>query len=145
MTVYKDEINYVGHDFNTTTLTLDGEHVVQGLESLEVERTKDATSVQEVADGTGIFVNHPSKSGQVRFTILEASPSTSVLQTLYDSGAVFKVSVLDSNAPELDCSGRCKIMKMPVVKRGAEADLVQWTLVAVYLKTKVGSYTLASA
>jgi len=146
MPIYKDQINYVDHDFNSTTVTINGSHVVQGLEELEVERDRESSTVQTFADGTGIFVNHASKSGEIRLTFAESSPTTDVLQALFDAGSTFKCSVLDANATKLDASGLCKVKKHPNIKRKADGtDMVQWVLVSVYLKMQGGSYALVAA
>jgi len=146
MGVYKDRRDYVDHDFNTTTLTIDGEHKAEGLEMIEVEKTEDDTTVKEAADGLGIFVVRPSKSGTIKFQILEASATNDIMWALRSGGSSFSVSVLDVAAPELDCNAaKARISKAPVVKRGIDHDMVEWTLIAVYLDVKGGSYSLASA
>lgn len=146
MAVYRDRVNYVDHDMNNTTLSINGEHVAQGVEMIEVELDEDETTVQKVADGTGIFVTDPSRSGVIRFQILEASATNDIMWDLRAANSSFKVSVLDVAAPNLDCHGNyCRVAKPPVVKRGKEADVVEWVLICVYLDVKGGSYSLQSA
>lgn len=146
MGVYKDSRDYVDHDFNTTTVTVNSEHKVEGLEMLEVEMDEDEVSVQKSGDGLGIFVVDPSTSGTIKLTILEASATNDIMWALHKSGASFPVSVLDTAAPNLNCSGKkMKIVKRPVIKRSKEHDMIEWVCIAVYLKAEGGSYSLAAA
>lgn len=146
MAKYRDRVNYVDHDMNNTTITIDGTHLAEGVEMVEVELDEDETTIQKVADGTGIFVNDPSRSGVIRLSILEASATNDELWAKRAANSSFKVSVLDTAAPNLDCHGnQCRIAKPPVVKRGKEADVVEWVFICVYLDVKGGSYSLQSA
>jgi len=146
MAKYKDRINYVDHDFNNSSLTINGAHVAQGLESIEVELDEDEVDVVKVGDGTGIFVNDPSRSGTIKFQILEASATNDVMWALRTAGTSFPISFLDSSAPNLDCHGNnCRIQKPPVVKRSKEVDIVEWVCKCVYLDVKGGAYSLQSA
>ena len=146
MAKYRDRVNYVDHDFNNTTLSINGTHIAEGVEMVEVELDEDETTVQKVADGTGIFVNDPSRSGTFKFQILEASATNDIMWALRAANSSFKVSLLDVAAPNLDCHGnQCRIAKPPVVKRGKEADVVEWSLICVYMDVKGGSYSLQAA
>lgn len=143
---YKDRRNYVDHDFNTTVLLINGEDKAEGLEMIEVELDEDETTVQKVADGMAIFVKNPSRSGTIKFQFLEASKTNDVMWALRTGDTSFKLSIQDPSAPNLSCKGaKCRIGKPPIVKRGLEADVVEWTCICAYLDVKGGSYALASA
>ena len=146
MAVYKDRRNFKDHDFNNTSLLIAGEDKAEGVEMIEVELDEDVTTVQKVADGTGIFANNPSRSGTIKFQILEASATTDVMWALHKSNEAFSIGILDPTAPNLSCRGaKCRIGKPPVIKRGLEADVVEWVCVCAYLDVFGGSYSLASA
>lgn len=146
MAVYRDRVNYVDHDMNNTTLTINGTSVAEGVEMIEVELDEDETTVQKVADGTGIFVTDPSRSGVIRFQILEASATNDTMWALRTANSSFKLSILDTASPNLDCHGNyCRIAKPPVVRRGKEADVVEWVCICVYLDVKGGSYSVQAA
>jgi hypothetical protein len=145
MAIYRDRVNYVDHDFNNTTLSIDSDHVAQGLQMIEIELDEDETDIQKVADGTGLFVTNPSRSGTIKFQILEASATNDKMWELRESNSSFPVSLLDTAAPNLNCRGSyCRIGKPPVVKRGKEADVVEWMCKCIYLDVKGGSYSLQS-
>lgn len=143
---YKDKIDTVPHNFNNSVATLDGDHKITGLEMLEVERDEDEVETQSVADGTAIFVENPIRTGTVTFQILESSPTTDYMWALREARAAFKFNFKDSSAPNLNCGGKyLRITKPPVVKRGKEADVVEWVCRATYLDVKGGSYKLETA
>lgn len=145
MGVYRDRINYVPHDFNTTVLTINSEHKAVGLDSLTVARAEDAVTVKTVGDGTGIPELNPSREGTITFSVLEASATNDYMWDLYEAGTAFPVSVLDSNAPNLDASGTyCYVSKVPDLVKSKEHSVVEWTCICVYLKMRGGSYTLAT-
>lgn len=143
---YKDIRNYVDHDFNATVLSINNEHNAEGLEMIEVELDEDENTIQKVADGSAIIVQNPSRSGVIRFQILEASATNDVMWTHRENNTSFSIGILDPNAPNLSCKGaQCRIGKPPVVRRGPEADIVEWTCICAYLNVKGGSYSLVSA
>jgi len=142
---YKTRRNYVDHDFNSTTLTINGEHKAEGLEMIEVERTEDETVVVESGDGMAMFSNSASRSGTIKFQVLDASATNDVMWDLHKAGTSFKLSVLDVAAPNLDCKGaQCRVQKRPIVKRSKEVDVVEWVCIVAYLDAVGGSYTLVT-
>lgn len=146
MANYKNRRNYVDHDFNNSVLTIAGENKAEGLEMIEVELDEDEVTVQKVADGMGINNLGLSRTGIIKFQILEASATNDVMWDLREGGAAFSLSLLDSAAPNLNCNGaKCRIVKPPAVKRGKETDVIEWVCSCVYLDVKGGSYRLASA
>ena len=146
MVQYRDQIDTVAHNFNTSTLTINGEHKAIGLEMIEVERDENEVDTQAVADGTAIFVENPIRTGTFKFQALESGPTTDVMWALREAGDSFKIGFSDTSAPNLNCAAKyCRIEKPPVVKRGKEADVVEWVLRCTYLQTKGGSYRLETA
>jgi hypothetical protein len=146
MAKYKARRNYVDHDFNNTTLTIDGEHKAEGLEMIEFELDEDENTIQKAADGVALINNNPSRSGTIKFQVLESSATTSIMWALRTANRAFKVSMLDTASPELDCKGAfCRIGKPPIVKRGLNGDVVEWLLICPYLDVLGGSYTLQTA
>ena len=145
MGVYKDRVSYKDHNFATSVLTINGVHNAEGMESVEVELDEDETTIQKVADGTGIFVKGTSRSGTFKFQILEASATNDVMWALRQADTAFKLSFADPTSPNLDCHGNvCRVLKAPVVKRGKEADVVEWVCNSIYLDVKGGSYLLTA-
>ncbi|GEM_PF-5610884 len=146
MAAYKDRKNYVPHSINNVTVTIDGEHKIEGLELFEAEMDEDEVTVQTVADGTGILVENPSRAGQIRIQFLEAGASSDKMYELLEGREVFSISALDVAAPNFDVHGNyCRVMKRPVITRGREAGVPEWVFVSVYLDIKGGSYALATA
>ena len=146
MADYKDRINYEDHDFNSTTVIINGEHKVEGLDSVTVEYENDEVGIQTVNDGTAIPVVNPRRNGTITIGFLEAGATTDVMYGLLETRTAFKVQIKDSVAPNLDCKGaRCRVMKRPNIVRGAEATIAEWVLIVPYLDSKGGSYSLASA
>lgn len=143
MAIYKDRINYVDHNFNSYTLTIDGDHVAQSLDSVEVELDDDEVDVTKVADGTGVFDINPSRSGTIKFSMLEASVTNDKMYELREVGAAFSVSGLDTSRPNYNCNGKkMRIVKPPVELAGTTANVVEWICKAVYLDVKGGSYSI---
>lgn len=146
MVAYKDELDTVAHNFNTSTLTIDGTHKVEGLEMVEVDLDNDEVEIQSVASGVSQFVENPTTSGTFKFTFLEATVTTDYLYEKRLSGTPVSISFTDSNAPNLSCSTkRARPSKRPPIIRGKDGSLVEWTYVCTYLKTKGGSYRLEAA
>ena len=146
MAAYKDRVNYVPHSINNVTVTIDGEHKIEGLELFEAEMDEDELTVQTVADGTGILVENPSRAGTIKLTFLEAGASSDKLYELLEGRDVFSVAALDAAAPDFDVHGTyCRVMKRPPIRRGREADTPEWVFVCVYLDMKGASYALATA
>lgn len=141
MVAYKDQLDTVAHNFANSTLTIDGEFTVDGLEEWAVELDEDEVTTQSVADGTAVFNESPVLTGTITFSSLEAPASTDKLWAKLEAGEPVKVAFVDSACPNLNAGAkRARFMKRPVVRRGKEADVVEWTLVATYIKSKSGSY-----
>ena len=146
MTDYKQRRNYVDHNFNTTTLTINNTHKAEGLESLAVERTEDEVTVQNSSDGMAIFSEVPSLVGTITFSILEASATNDIMWEHDQSKTQIALDVKDTASPNLDCrSAKSRIVKAPTIERGREQSMVEWVCVCTYLDVKGGSYALASA
>ena len=146
MSKYKDSLNFVDHDFATTTVTINGTHVVQGLHSVAVEFDEDENSIFTVGDGTGQFVKSQVRSGTIKLGILEASATTDALETLRTADSQFSFGITDSNVSDLKATAsKCKFQKRPVLIRGKEPEVVEWTFVTPYLQCKGGSYTAVTA
>jgi len=143
---YKDRQNYVDHDFNNTTLTINGEHNAEGLESLEVTYNEPRSTVSEVADGMAIFNVNNSKTGTIKFSIMESSATCDIMWDLWAARSTFPVAVLDTASPNLSVSaGQCRFGELPPIKRSGEVDVVEFTLNATYMDARGGSYSLVSA
>jgi hypothetical protein len=146
MAEYKSRRNFTPHNFNNTTITIDKTDKAEGVETLEVEPTNDEVTVQDAADGLAIFVENPSRVGEIRLSFLEASATNDKMEELYKSKATFSIDVKDSAVPDLDCrSAQCRISKHPTITRGREATFVEWVCICTYLDIKGGSYALVSA
>lgn len=142
---YQKGKNFVDHDFRTTTITIDGTTIAEGVDTLAVELEEEETTVDKVADGSAIMVVNPSSAGSITIEMLEASATNDDLWALRESGRQFPVSVLDSAAPNLNCNASyMRIAKPPVVHRSVEHAKIEWKLVAAYLNVKGGSYALAA-
>jgi hypothetical protein len=144
---YKDNLDFEPHNFNTTTVTLkaleSGDiHVLQALHTLEVSRKESRWTTQEVNSGVSIDVEKPSTAGSAKWTLLDASPSTDWLFDHIDERV--QVTVADSNAPNLNCSGKGRLMVPPPIKRADTVDTPEWEVVVKYLKIRGGGYRLVT-
>jgi len=141
MGTYKDRINYVDHDFNSTTLLINSEHKGEGLDTIAVEKLSDRVTVTEVADGMAILNNGKSRVGTITFECLEASATNDYMQERVDSGESFPIALSDDNAPNMKAGGgKFRVMEDPVINRGAEAAMVEWVCITAYLDGKTGAY-----
>ena len=95
MTAYKDNVNFVAHSFNTTTVLINDEHKVQGLHTIEVNFDEDEVETQAVASGMSIFVENPVTKGEIVISFLEASATTDYLWDLKDTGDQFAIAIND--------------------------------------------------
>lgn len=142
---YTDNVDYAPHNFNTTTVTLtaltSGDvHNVQALHTLEAAHKESRWETQEVNSGVSIDVEKPQTAGSVKFSFLEASSTTDWLNDHMEER--IKVVVADSNAPNLNLSGKGRLMVHPPVKRDQGVDVPEWEISIKYLKMKGGSYRL---
>ena len=145
MTVYKDDVYTVAHSFNNSTLSLGGEHTVDGLEMIEAVRDNDEVVTQAVASGMAVDVENPIQTGILTIQILESSPSTDWLWDKLEEGAAFDVSFKDSAAPNFNVNAKsCRFVRRPNTGRSNEAQVVEWQLACKYLKMRGGSYRLVS-
>ncbi|MCP4709221.1 MAG: hypothetical protein GY869_11400 [Planctomycetes bacterium] len=145
MADYRDRKNYVAHSLNNLVVTLNGEHVIEGLDSFEAEYDEDEAAVQTVADGTGIMVEMAGRSGKMTIKFLEASASTDKLFEYLADRDWISVTALDPSATNYGVNSTyCRIVKRPPVKRGKEHDVPEWVLTTVYLNMVGGSYLLAT-
>jgi hypothetical protein len=141
MTTYKDEVDTVPHDFNNSTLTIDGEFNVDGLEEWSVEMDEDEVTITSASDGTSVFNESPIKTGTITFSALEAPASTDKLWEKLESGDSFKIAFTDSAVPNLKVNaGRSRFVKRPTINRTRESEPVEWTIRCTYLNSKSGSY-----
>lgn len=146
MADYKERLNFVDHNFITTTCTVDKLHKMQGLHMLEVERNEDEVTTMEVDDGTAIMVEGNSRTGEIRMHCLEASPSNTYMSDLAKERRSFAISILDTNAPEMKADGKyCRVKKRPIIRRQRDHQVVEWVCVVTYLDCHGAGYTLESA
>jgi hypothetical protein len=144
MADYKDALEWEPHDFNDTIVTLDGVHKCEGLNSIEVARKNPKWSTQSVASGAAQEVKDTSREGSIKFTFIESSATTDYIVAAMNEDRRVKVQISDANAPNLDCSGRGRVMVHPPVKRGKEVDVPEWEIVIPYLKMQGGSYRVVA-
>lgn len=147
MSGYKDKKNFVPHDINNFVFTVDGDHKIEGLESIVASYDDEHFAIETVADGMGIPVKNPSRKGTVTLTILEASPSNSKMWALYNAAVNdntgFQASGKDSASPDFNISETYFYPQKPhELERSGEAKKVEWVLVAVYLNLMGGGYKL---
>ena len=146
MAKYQTRRNLTPHTINNLTILINGEHKVEGLDLFEAELDEGEATVQTVASGLAVINENPSLAGQIRINFLDASASTDAVWTILDSGATFTISALDEAAENFDVKGAyCRVMKRPVISRGAEATVSEWIFVSGYLDIKGGSYAVAIA
>lgn len=146
MARYKDPINYVAHNFNNTTILIDGEHKALAVHMIECEMAEDENGVYKVDDGTGIFWEETSREGVFKLQIMQASSTNNKLYELFEANNQFQFAVTDANSEEFNCSAqKCKIKKRPVEKRAKEHDVVEWEIISIYMTLKGGGYRLEGA
>jgi hypothetical protein len=146
MGTFKDRINYKPHNFNTLTVTLNGDTVVTGLNSFAAERNEDEISVAIAADGVGLFQENPNVSGTITMEIIEADATNAAIWDLWKAGEPFAITATDSRNERFNCAmagGRVK--KPPVLNKGLEVNYIEWVFEAVYLDVDSGGYALESA
>jgi hypothetical protein len=137
--------NYKPHELNSSVLVINNETQAEGVDMIEAERNSDETTIVTSADGLSLPSINPDQSGTIKLTVLEASATTDVLWDLYNAGDPFSVGVSDDVSPKFDVKGQnCYITKAPIVRRGPDADRVEWTFVCGYLDIRGGSYDLLS-
>jgi hypothetical protein len=145
MARYTDDVNFVDHDFSNTVVTIDNDHVVQSLDSIEVEFDEDENTKTTVASGHGVFNHSQVRSGIIRLGILPASASIDYIEDKLEENGQISIGIKDSAAPKFDASTqKCKVMKHPVEVRRKEQEVVVWEFTAVYMKCRSGSYKIAS-
>lgn len=146
MGYYATKRNYKNHNINNSTLTLNGEHKIEGLDGFDWEYDDEEVDTEVVADGTGLFVENPSKRATIKIRISEASASSAYLWDLWEDKTSFKMSFLDTTIPDLAFSAsKCRIAKAPATVRGKNPAVVEWVVKTVYMDAKGGSYSLESA
>lgn len=148
MPYYKPAVDYVPHNFNSTVVSvnnpdLDGLHVIDALDTIEVEPKEVRWTTQEVASGASIHVHNPKgRAGTIKITLLDASGSTDILNVLANSDSPTSISIKDANAPNLDCSSLQARVNKVMIKRGEEVDVPEWTFVCTVLNTRSGAYAV---
>lgn len=143
MSIYKENINYEPHNFNTSELLFNNEIKGESIVSMACELIEDETTIQSFSDGTAQAVIHPMKGATFTIEIADSSPTTSKLWNLRAAGNAFPISFSDANAPELKVNAQqCFFAKSPAVRRGTDVDIVEWTFVTPYAEMRGGSYKL---
>lgn len=144
MPLFKDNINYKSHNFNTTEIMINNTDIAQSVLSVTVEPVEDDYDIVPFPDGTAIGVEIPTKQVMITLEISDASPTTDVLWDLHAAGAAFAFSLSDANAPNLKASAQqCRFLKRPPVRREGQPDNVSWTFKSPYGEYRGGSYTLS--
>lgn len=150
MGYYQPPVAFEPHNFNSSTLTLnspdlDAAHVVEALDTVEVEFKENRWATSAVASGQAIFEHMPSLEGTLKLTLMEASASSGILSQLARSNSPVTFSFTDENSPELNCSSaQARVEKHAVVKRANEVDKPEWVFVCTYLKCESGGYRIQS-
>lgn len=143
MGFYQDQVNYEPHNFNNSTLTIDGVHNVKGLDTVECEPKEDRWTTKAVASGAAIANAGLSREGTFKFSFLEASETTDYLVAAMNENRPIRFRFTDSAAPNLDCSSaQAFVRKHPPVKRGKEVDVPMWEFVCTFLKCQGGAYKI---
>ncbi|MCP4604488.1 MAG: hypothetical protein GY847_28860 [Proteobacteria bacterium] len=144
MAKYKERKNYVPHNINNTTVTIDDVDIVEALDSVEFEMVNDETSIETSADGVAVIVENPSRVGTCKLVFLEPSATSKVLWDLVASGNTFSLAASDTATPEMRVSAKyCRVVKAPALSRGASPDKPEWTITSGYMDIKGSSYSLA--
>jgi len=148
MAYYQPPVNFKPHNFNSSTFTinspdLDGAHVVEGLDTIEVELKENRWATKMVASGATIHEHNPSREMTIKITLLDASASQLILSQLARSDSPVTVTFTDENAPDLNCSSQqARVEKHALVKRGTETDVPEWVFVCTYGTCATGGYRL---
>lgn len=148
MPFYNPDVVFEPHDFNSSILTvncpdLDLKFAVDGLDTIEVERTDDRWMMEDCNSGMTLPVHNPRKKGTIKLTLLDASPSVGSLSEIANGNVPCTVTFTDQNAPDLNCSGQqCYLQKHSIIKRSGEVDKPEWIFQVSYLAVKSGGYRL---
>jgi len=137
--------NYKSHNFKTYVLTIDGDTVATGLQSISWEKDDDEISYDVAADGTVVEQENNSETGMCTFSVQEASPTNAKMWALRANKTKFSITGADSNIPDYAASGAaCRVLKAPTLERTSEASYVEWTVKIPYLDIASGGYSLES-
>lgn len=143
--IYKQNINYENHQFNSTEVLIDKIDVAKSVISIMFEPIDDDYEIDGFPDGTAIGVEIPTKKLLITLEVSDASPTTDVLWDLHAASDAFAFSMSDANAPTLKASAQqCRFNKRPPLKRAAKPDNVIWTFMTPYGEYRGGSYKLIS-
>ena len=148
MPFYNPDVVFEPHDFTTSVFTvncpgLELKFAVDGLDTIEVEKTDDRWTVEDCNSGMSVPVHNPRKKGMIKITVLEASPDITKLSEVANGDYPCTVTFTDSNAPDLNCSGQqAYLQKHAIVKRSGEVDKPEWVFSVTYLQCKSGGYRL---
>jgi hypothetical protein len=148
MPYYTPPVVFEPHDFTSSTLTINCpglslNFAVDGLDTIEVEKTDDRWTADDVNSGMTIPVHNPRRKGMIKLTLLDASPDTTKLSQIANGDEPCTVTFTDQNAPDLNCSGgQCYLQKHAIVKRSGEPDKPEWVFSVSYLQVKSGGYRL---
>lgn len=145
MPLFKKNINYTPHNFNTSEALIDNNTIAESVISFAVEPIDDDYDIEGFPDGTAIGVELPSKKVLFTLEMSDASPTTDKMWDLYEAGVAFAFAFSDSNAPKLKANAQqCRFGKRPPVKREGRPQNTVWTFMAPYGEYRGGSYALLS-
>jgi hypothetical protein len=140
---YKENLNYKGHDLNTSTVTLDGEHVVKSLHAIKMEYTDPRTTSFMADDGTGLPVKNKKRNGLVTLSILQASETNKYLwdKLAADPEGGISIEHVDTNSPDMKSSApHAHIAAAPMVGKSGAHEVVEWTFEEIYLDIAGAGY-----
>lgn len=143
MPLFKANINYVPHNFNSSELMFNDTDVAKSAMSFAIAPLEDDVEMSRLPDGTSIIVEIPSRGVLITAEISDASPTTDVIWDLYEAGDPFNISFSDANAPNLKASApNCRVQRRPEVKREGQPGIVTWLFLCPYGEYRGGSYAL---
>jgi hypothetical protein len=94
---------------------------LEGINSVSVERNNDEYTTYVAADGSYRTVRNNDRSGQIRVTAANLSPSHTALTVLHKSGVAFPIAVVDPAGTLSFCFGDgCMLMRPAPWNRGPE-------------------------
>ena len=95
---------------------------------VDVARAVESAKLYMGADGKGVMVINPDKSGTIVIRLKQTSLSNRVLTFLEATSAIFPVIVKDTNGDSLHAGAKAFVSSMPASSYAQELNAREWTI-----------------
>lgn len=106
----------------------------------EADFKEDDVELYTGADGEGTYIENPNKSGTVKFTLTQSSPSNPKLTAAFLAKTAGQLLITDTSTDlnTLVSGANCRIQKHPGIKRGKSMNGLEWMLIVPKLRIVAG-------